>query len=65
MTEDRQLLLAGDPIVLHSAYLNQNMEEAVRKHAFVPVYMPLSEYLVVSLLRVEERFREHFTEHAA
>ena len=45
VTEDRQLLLAGDPIVLHSAYLNQNMEEAVRKHAFVPVYMPLSEYL--------------------
>lgn len=62
VTEDRQLLLAGDPIVLHSAYLNQNMEEAVRKHAFVPVYMPLSEYLWFLAAESGRKIPEHFTE---
>ena len=62
VTEDRQLLLAGDPIVLHSAYLNQNMEEAVRKHAFVPVYMPLSEYLWFFAAESGRKIPEHFTE---
>lgn len=62
VTEDRQLLLAGDPIVLHSAYLNQNMEEAVRKHAFVPVYMPLSEYLWFLAAESGRKIRSIFTE---
>lgn len=62
VTEDRQLLLAGDPIVLHSAYLNQNMEEAVRKHAFVPVYMPLSEYLWFLAAESGRKIPQHFTE---
>ena len=62
MTEGRQLLLAGDPTVLHSAYLNQNMEEAVRENAFVPVYMPLSEYLWFVAAESGRKISEHFTE---
>lgn len=62
VTEGRQLLLAGDPTVLHSAYLNQNMEEAVRENAFVPVYMPLSEYLWFVAAESGRKISEHFTE---
>ena len=62
VAEGRQLLLAGDPIVLHGAYLNQNMEEAVREHAFVPVYMPLAEYLWFLAAESGRTIPQHFTE---
>ena len=41
----RRILISGEPMLLHSPYLNRGLFAAVEEKGLTPVVMPLSEYL--------------------